>query len=147
MTEVSGDYTNGNYGFKVAIPAGIRAFMATPPSPNHGIRIVLGDHRTIEISAAFDAALYGSSTALLDALLANEPHGPLSRSNALLDGKPAARAKTKAHGMREDIVVQWIDHAPDDAINVQAVLTTTDDRDEAIFDRVLHGFRIVKRAE
>ena len=145
MTEVSGTYTNGNYGFAVTIPSGTRAFMGTPPSPNHGILIILGEHRTIEVYAAFDAALYGSSGSFMRALLSDGPHGPVARTTVMLAGKPALRARTRTGTVQEDLVAQWVDHAPDDAITMQAILRTTNQADETTFDTVLASIRYIGR--
>jgi len=146
MIKVNRVYTNTNYGFLITIPPGSHAFMDAAPSPNHGVKIILGDHRTIEVSAEFDAASYGSSEGVLNAYIRDEHASGITRTTTLLGGKSAVRARFSIEGGREDVVARWIDRSPDDAINVTAALTTTQLSDEDVFSTVLASFRYVKQS-
>ena len=149
LTRVSGPtYVNNDYGYSVQIPAGQTAWMDTPPSPNHGVNIYLGPHRSIEIDASFDSALLGSTSAV-----ANEVAGYVAGAQSVhsadkLDGKPAERVVQTwpASDRRRVVVARWVgEDGPGNAINFVITLETTAAdyrRDQAKFDEVVKSFKV-----
>jgi hypothetical protein len=109
MTKVTGQaYVNNNYGFAVELPAGLTAWMNTPPAPNHGIRIFLGPRRSIEVDADHDGALLGSTAAVADDAIEGQSPDRVSRSVSVLGGLPALTVSLAGPEDRRMVVVaQW----------------------------------------
>jgi hypothetical protein len=142
MTPVKGAYRNSQYGFTVPALPGIHAYRAAAPAPNHGVLYVLGDHRTITVSAEFDAADYGSTKAQLDHILAGMSAGSVDRSAITLDGRPAEQTVFRAGDAVTKVVAQRRDER--DGILYELDLTTTPGNqaeDWALFDKVIAGFK------
>ena len=138
-------YRNGEYGFSVVIPRGVQAYKARPPAPNHGLRLILGHQRMIEVSAVFDAAEYGSTKIQLDQSINSEQPDHVERSPVELDSKPAEKAVLTKGNAVMIIVARRRD---DGGILYELELTTTPAalaKDTVVFDRLVAQFREKKR--
>ncbi len=124
LVKVEGQYSNRQYGFRLSIPAGVSAWRTAPPNPDHGVMLILGEHRTIDVSAAYDAALYGSTAALMERRVRDAGGGPVKRFTVQLGGAPAEEAVVGG-AAPETIVAQWRAVTPENAINYSVVLVTT----------------------
>ncbi len=138
-------YRNGEYGFSAVIPRGVQAYKARPPTPNHGIRLILGHQRTIEVSAVFDAPKYGCTKIQLDQSINSEQPDHVERSAAELGGKPAEKAVLTKGNSIMIIVARRRDEG---GILYELELTTTPAsraKDAAVFDLLVAQFRERKR--
>ncbi|MDR3482274.1 MAG: hypothetical protein P4L91_16360 [Burkholderiaceae bacterium] len=140
MVPVNGSYRNEQYGFGVSVLQ-TRAYQPTGRDPDHGIIIVLGDGRTITVSAMYDAAFYGSTKSQLNHRLQGEHFDSVKRSAAVLDGKPAAQAVLQKGKNITKVVVQ---RRNAEEILYSAELTTNKDyqnEDLKTFDNIIHTFK------
>src|SRR5579863_9293023 len=54
IASYSGSYANHEYGYEIPIPEGLTAVGATPPNPNHGVRITIpGSMSYIWVDASY----------------------------------------------------------------------------------------------
>ena len=151
-TRVAGpSYVNNNYGYSVDIPAGQVGWMNTPPSPNHGFAIYLGDRRSIEVDASFDSALLGSTAAVADAVAGYMPGAQNRKALGRLGGRAAMRVDQvfAKSDRRRVVVARWDDTGgPGDAINFTLTLETTKasyTQDERTFETLVDSFRFMPR--
>jgi hypothetical protein len=141
MVLVNGAYHNEQYGFGVSVLQ-TRAYQPTGRDPDHGIIILLGEGRTITVSAMYDAAFYGSTKSQLNHRLQGEHFDSVKRSAAVLDGKPAAQAVLQNGKNITKVVVQR--RNGDDGILYSAELTTNKDfqsEDLKTFDSIVRTFK------
>lgn len=135
-------YKNTQYGFGVPMLPGIPAYRDAPPSPNHGLVYLLGEARTISVSAVYDAASYGSTKAQLDHWLEGEHPDSVKRTPARLGGKPAEQAILLSGKKVTRVVVQR--RGENGGILYEVTLETVEGNrpsDFVAFDRVLKGFK------
>ena len=141
MTPVRGAYRNEQYGFGIPI-VGRKTYRMAAPSPNHGVLIILGNQRTISVSAEYDAAEYGSTKSQLDHWLENEHPDSVKREAATLDGKPAEQATLQAGQIVTRVIAQRRDERG--GILYELTLMTTrasQNEDSALFDGVARAFK------
>ena len=141
MVPIHQAYRNVQYGFSVPIVGG-KMYRPAAPNPNHGVLILLGNQRTISISAEYDAAEYGSTTSQLDHWLENEHPDSVKREDTMLAGKPAEEAILQASQVVTMVIAQRRDERG--GILYELTLTTTlahQNEDSAIFDNLAHSFK------
>jgi len=141
MVPVNGSYRNEQYGFSVSVLQ-TRAYQPAEGDPNHGILILLGDNRTISVSAMYDAAFYGSTKSQLNHRLQGEHFDSVKRSTAVLDGKPAAQAMLQSGKNITKTVVQRRNE--EGGILYSLELSTNKDHlneDAKTFDRIVRTFK------
>ncbi len=149
LVHVDDRYRNENWGYEIALPRGIGGWMTDAPNPNHGVEIILGPHRTIQVSAEADSLEFNGTTALLDEML--EPDDTARHAGARrverrvigLGGLPAEEAIVRQEDAREVMVAQWIG-PPEGPMNDQLWLTTDaahEAVDTASFALVVASFR------
>lgn len=141
MAPVNGTYRNEQYGFGVSVLQ-TKAYQPTGRDPDHGIIILLGDSRTITVSAMYDAAFYGSTKSQLNHRLQGEHFDSVKRSATILDGKSAAQAVLQSRGNITKVVVQRRNEA--DGILYDLELTTNkanQGEDSKTFDSIIHTFK------
>jgi len=142
MTPVRGAYRNEQYGFGIPV-VGRKTYRMAAPSPNHGVLIILGNQRTISVSAEYDAAEYGSTKSQLDHWLENEHADSVRREAATLDGKPAEQATLQAGRIVTKVIAQRRDERGG-GILYELTLTTTQARqseDLALFQGIARAFK------
>ena len=145
MTSISQPYTNQTYGFVLPSVAGARAYQDKPPNPNHGVVLVLGERRSITVSAEFDAAQLGTARAYLDVLLRADDH--LGQAT-VRETRSAGHSAWSAIVRRPDGVKKFIAirRAEGGGVNVALILETTASsagEDSKTFDRVARGLRFL----
>jgi hypothetical protein len=145
MTSVSQPYANQTYGFVVPSVAGARAYQDKPPNPNHGVILVLGERRSITVSAEYDAARLGTSRAYLDLLLRADDN--LGRTT-LSETRAAGHAAWSAIVRQRDGVKRFLTIRRNEGggINVALILETTASssaEDSKTFYRVARELRFV----
>jgi hypothetical protein len=148
MTPVTGLYRNREYGFEVSIPKGLTGWTGTAPAPDHGVLIVLGPHRTIEVYATYDAMGYGSTKVLLDNTVPVDKPVHVERNRVRLGGLPAERATLTRTGGGRAIIVAQRRGGAGQAVNCTVWLETTHQnaaQDQKIFERILAGYRHLGR--
>jgi hypothetical protein len=141
MTSVRGAYRNEQYGFGIPV-VGRKTYRMAAPNPNHGVLIILGNQRTISVSAEYDAAEYGSTKSQLDHWLENEHADSVRREVATLGGKPAEQATLQEGQIVTKVIAQRRDERG--GILYELTLTTTQARrneDFALFDGIARAFK------
>lgn len=143
MTSVQGAYENEHYGFRTPVLPGVKAYRAVAPAPNHGVLYILGEQRTIAVSAELDAADYGSTRAFLDHIAAAIASPPTERKPMTLDGMKAEQAIFRT----SDSILKVIALRRDERGGVlyELALTTTlrnQSDDFPLFDKVVAGFKL-----
>lgn len=145
-------YNNCDYGYDVALPAGVVAHDTLPPSPNHGFLIALpevgttnyvldGKKRFIWADASYNTTDADSASGLV----AKRDIRPANRSQrqAVLAGLPAIRV-TSTH--RASAVVELTTVALQEGIIYTFGLQTNGANraeDEAEYNRIIHGFGLL----
>jgi hypothetical protein len=124
MTPASQPYVNEQYGFVVPAVEAARAYRDKPPSPNHGVILILGERRVIAVSAEHDAAQLGTARAYLDLLLhADEVPGHAAVRATRAAGHAAWSATVRqGDAVRKFIAVRRSDGG---GINIALTLETT----------------------
>lgn len=119
-------YSNADYSFHVTLPNDVEACATLPPSPDHGLRVVLRDKASlIWIDASYNSLGYRSSAAAADAALYSVlSSNVLIRKTSVparLDGAAATRSlvryrvsATGSEMVDERIVVLRGAHLPED---------------------------------
>lgn len=128
LVPAHGTYSNRQYGFRVTIPPGVPAWTTADPNPDHGLIMILGDHRVIDIQAAYDAALFGSTPELLQKRLQALPRGTAEIEIMVTRLGDSLAARATVNGPHPAVVIaQWRELPPNNAINYSVVLTTTNE--------------------
>jgi hypothetical protein len=141
MVPIHGAYRNEQYGFGIKVVSG-KVYRPAAPNPNHGVLVILGNQRTISVSAEFDAAEYGSTKSQLDHWLENEHADSVKREATTLAGKPAEQAILQAGQVVTKVIAQRRDE--DGGILYELTLTSTQTHrraDSALFDSIARSFK------
>ena len=143
---VTGTYVNRQYGFSVTVPASASAWRTVAPNPNHGLTFILGLHRTIDVSASYDAVLAGSADAALDNSVQYAGAGRVVRSQRQLSGGTAEKAVIYGKNVQV-LIVQYLPLEPHNAIVYGISLMTTpaaEAADRRTLEQILSTYRRIK---
>lgn len=147
-------YNNCDYGYYVSLPAGVVGHDTLPPSPNHGFLIALPDVGTMndvlgrkERLIWVDASYNASDAHSLSDLVAERDGRPTksTQTQMKMAGLSAVRVRSE-HGAGTSNVVEVTTVAlRGDIIYTVGMRTNGTDAvaDEAEYDRVLHGFKLL----
>lgn len=135
------EYQNIAFGFGV-MPGVDNAYQGS--GMDDGVLIPLGGDREIIVNAGYDAAMLGSTKALMDSELSEQEPGGVQRQPVVLDSQPAEQAQwTDQHYLRR-MIVEYRSLGQDDGINYTLRLRTDPEHQQAdnqAFDAVVKSFK------
>ena len=135
------EYQNLAFGFGV-VPGTAAAYQGS--GTDDGVLIPLGGDRTIGVNGGYDAAMLGSTRALMDSELSGIDPGAVQRAPFVLDSQPAEEAKWKDGDSVRRVVAEYRSTGQDDGINYTLSLHTDAAHQQAdgeVFDAVVKSFK------
>lgn len=153
-------YANPNYLYSVVLPEGLHAISDAPPSPNHGIRIILSDNGDdyIIVDGSYNSAYYLSPSDYIDRLylLTLTKRGAkitnVKRHSCVLGGLPGRRVSFKyiLSGDRKwaviDIAVAFRKLPHDTEMIYSLTLSSSPamyETDKAVFEMILSSWTCI----
>ncbi|EIK94537.1 hypothetical protein PMM47T1_21638 [Pseudomonas sp. M47T1] len=135
------EYQNVAFGFGV-MPGVTTAYQGN--GTDDGVLIPLGDDREITVNAGYDAAMLGSTKALMDSELSEVDPGGVQRQPFVLDSQPAEQAQWADGQFVRRVIVEYRSTGPDDGVNYTLRLRTDAAHQQAdgqAFDAVVKSFK------
>jgi len=135
------EYQNIAFGFGV-MPGVPTAYQGS--GTDDGVLIPLGGDREITVNAGYDAAMLGSTRAVMDSELSEVEPGGVQRSPVVLDAQPAEQAQWSDSQAVRRVIVEYRSTGPDDGINYTLRLRTDAQHQQAdgqAFDAVVKSFK------
>ncbi len=135
------EYQNVAFGFGV-MPGVTTAYQGN--GTDDGVLIPLGGDRAITVNAGYDAAMLGSTKALMDSELSAVDPGGVQRQPVVLDSQPAEQAQWSDGHFLHRVIVEYRGTGPDDGINYTVPLQTDAQHQQAdghAFDAVVKSFK------
>ncbi len=135
------EYQNVPFGFGV-MPGVTTAYQGN--GTDDGVLIPLGGDREITVNAGYDAAMLGSTKALMDSELSEVEPGAVQRQPVVLDSQPAEQAQWADGQFVRRVIVEYRSTGPDDGVNYTLRLRTDAEHQQAdgqAFEAVVKSFK------